>query len=88
MPSPPASGTDGGPRYLIAVGTQSYLDPGDRLEQVPGELRRITELFREYGFRETLTDLRLDPKAQEFQAGLEDWLTDEARDPEAVAVNY
>jgi len=88
VPSPPASGTDGGPRYLIASGTQSYLDPGDRLEQVPGELGRVTELFREYEFEETLIDLRLDPKAQEFQVGLEDWLTDEARDSEAVAVVY
>jgi WD40 repeat protein len=88
VPSPPASGIDGGPRYLIASGTQNYLDPGDRLEQVPGELSRIIELFREYGFDETLTDLRLDPAAQEFRAGLEDWLTDEARDPEAVAVVY
>ena len=88
MPSPPASGTDGAPRYLIASGTQSYIDPDDRLERVPDELRRITELFREYGFAETLTDLRLDPAAQDFKAGLEDWLTDGARDPEGAAVVY
>jgi hypothetical protein len=88
MPSPPASGTDGAPRYLIASGTQSYIDPDDRLERVPDELRRITELFREYGFAETLTDLRLDPAAQDFKAGLEDWLTDDAQDPEGAAVVY
>jgi hypothetical protein len=69
---------------LIASGTQSYLPPYEQLEQVPDELRLITELFREYGFEETLTDLRLNPTAQEFRVALEDWLTDESRDPEEV----
>ena len=88
MPSPRASTNDGSRRYLIASGTQNYLDASNRLEHVPDELRRIAELFREYGFEETLTGLRLDPGAQEFRADLEDWLTDEARDPEGVAVVY
>ena len=88
MLSPPALVTNSGSRYLIASGTQSYLPPYEQLEQVPDELRLITELFREYGFEETLTDLRLNPTAQEFRVALEDWLTDESRDPEEVAVVY
>jgi WD40 repeat protein len=88
VPSPRVSVTDGPPRYLIASGTQNYRDASDRLEQVPDELRRIIELFREYGFEEMLTGLRLDPAAQEFKADLEDWLTDKARDPEGVTVIY
>jgi Caspase domain len=88
VPSPPASEPDGFSRYLIASGTENYQDTRDRLEQVPDEIRRITDLFSEYGYKETLTQLKHDPPSQAFRVDLEKWLTDDAPTPDSVTVVY
>ncbi len=78
------------PRYLIASGTQRYLNPIPDLDEVPAELKRIEELFvGRAGYRPVLPSLRLDPQSAALTVGLEDWLRDSERtDDDTVVIYY
>jgi hypothetical protein len=74
-------------RFLIATGTQHY-DDGDELPSVPEDLSAIAEFFRQFGYREELDKIRLDPASGELRTALSRWLTSGERRVSDTAVIY
>jgi hypothetical protein len=75
-------------RYLLAFGTENYLDESQGLPQVPAELDTIVALFTRNGYQEQLTELRHDPAAHDLKQALETWLLDDALKVDGIVVIY
>jgi WD40 repeat protein len=79
-------------RFLIAVGTQNYVELGEEwtLDSVPADLRTVVELFTspESGYREALGDLRHNPVSSQLRRNLQHWLNAAERLPADIAVMY
>ncbi len=77
--------------YLIACGTSNYknLDDNEQLASVETDLKRVVNLFtHNFGYEQVLSELQLNPKAQDLKEQFADWLLDEQRCETDIVIFY
>ena len=77
--------------YLIACGTSNYKNSDDynELASVKTDITRIIDLFtKNFGYTQVLTNLQLNPKAEDLTKQFTDWLQNEERCETDIVIFY